>query len=75
MLSKPQKSLAYLLETYCGVSTNKMLQVGHLVLSFTESLMWYENQHLGDLISDISQLLLSSYSSGGRTYCRDQYFN
>lgn len=26
VLSKPQKSLAYLLETYCGVSTNKMLQ-------------------------------------------------
>ncbi|XP_057506784.1 protein RRP6-like 3 isoform X2 [Actinidia eriantha] len=26
VLSKPQKSLAYLLETYCGVSTNKQLQ-------------------------------------------------
>ncbi|XP_015577871.1 protein RRP6-like 3 isoform X1 [Ricinus communis] len=26
VLSKPQKSLAYLLETYCGVSTNKLLQ-------------------------------------------------
>ncbi|XP_077243658.1 polynucleotidyl transferase, ribonuclease H fold protein with HRDC domain-containing protein isoform X2 [Tasmannia lanceolata] len=26
VLSKPQKSLAYLLETYCGVATNKMLQ-------------------------------------------------
>ncbi|KAK9284591.1 hypothetical protein L1049_023767 [Liquidambar formosana] len=26
VLSKPQKSLAYLLETYCGVTTNKMLQ-------------------------------------------------
>ncbi|XP_015866330.3 protein RRP6-like 3 isoform X3 [Ziziphus jujuba] len=26
VLSKPQKSLAYLLESYCGVSTNKMLQ-------------------------------------------------
>ncbi|KAL5978634.1 hypothetical protein ACLOJK_029751, partial [Asimina triloba] len=26
VLLKPQKSLAYLLETYCGVSTNKMLQ-------------------------------------------------
>ncbi|KAL9259092.1 RRP6-like 3-like protein [Drosera capensis] len=25
-LSKPQKSLAYLLETYCGVATNKLLQ-------------------------------------------------
>jgi len=27
VLSKPQKSLAYLLETYCGVITNKLLQV------------------------------------------------
>ena len=27
VLSKPQKSLAYLLETYCGVATNKLLQV------------------------------------------------
>lgn len=27
-LSKPQKSLAYLLDTYCGVTTNKLLQVG-----------------------------------------------
>ncbi|KAK9689915.1 hypothetical protein RND81_09G090500 [Saponaria officinalis] len=26
VLSKPQKSLAYLLESYCGVSTNKLLQ-------------------------------------------------
>ncbi|VFQ62172.1 unnamed protein product [Cuscuta campestris] len=26
VLSKPQRSLAYLLETYCGVSTNKQLQ-------------------------------------------------
>lgn len=26
VLSKPQKSLAYLLETYCGVNTNKLLQ-------------------------------------------------
>ncbi|KAK6134730.1 hypothetical protein DH2020_031532 [Rehmannia glutinosa] len=26
ILSKPQRSLAYLLETYCGVSTNKLLQ-------------------------------------------------
>ncbi|WJX49922.1 hypothetical protein P8452_36297 [Trifolium repens] len=26
LLSKPQKSLAYLLETYCGVTTNKLLQ-------------------------------------------------
>ncbi|XP_024451575.1 protein RRP6-like 3 isoform X5 [Populus trichocarpa] len=26
VLSKPQKSLAYLLETYCGVATNKLLQ-------------------------------------------------
>ncbi|XP_050901257.1 protein RRP6-like 3 isoform X3 [Lathyrus oleraceus] len=26
VLSKPQKSLAYLLETYCGVMTNKLLQ-------------------------------------------------
>ncbi|XP_010276114.1 PREDICTED: protein RRP6-like 3 isoform X2 [Nelumbo nucifera] len=26
LLSKPHKSLAYLLETYCGVMTNKMLQ-------------------------------------------------
>ncbi|XP_059451789.1 protein RRP6-like 3 isoform X2 [Corylus avellana] len=26
VLSKPQKSLAYLLETYCGVYTNKLLQ-------------------------------------------------
>ncbi|KAI8551942.1 hypothetical protein RHMOL_Rhmol06G0226300 [Rhododendron molle] len=26
VLSKPQKSLAYLLETYCGVATNKQLQ-------------------------------------------------
>ncbi|KAK2649749.1 hypothetical protein Ddye_017238 [Dipteronia dyeriana] len=26
VLSKPHKSLAYLLETYCGVATNKMLQ-------------------------------------------------
>ncbi|KAG5047577.1 protein RRP6-like 3 isoform X1 [Glycine soja] len=26
VLSKPQKSLAYLLETYCGVTTNKLLQ-------------------------------------------------
>ncbi|CAK9158012.1 unnamed protein product [Ilex paraguariensis] len=26
VLSKPQKSLAYLLEMYCGVATNKMLQ-------------------------------------------------
>lgn len=26
VLSKPQKSLAYLLETYCGVVTNKLLQ-------------------------------------------------
>ncbi|XP_012575641.1 protein RRP6-like 3 isoform X2 [Cicer arietinum] len=26
VLSKPQKSLAYLLETYCGVITNKLLQ-------------------------------------------------
>ncbi|XP_050206429.1 protein RRP6-like 3 isoform X2 [Mercurialis annua] len=26
VLSKPQKSLAYLLETYCSVSTNKLLQ-------------------------------------------------
>ncbi|KAJ6729201.1 PROTEIN RRP6-LIKE 3 [Salix viminalis] len=28
VLSKPQKSLAYLLETYCGVATNKLLQRG-----------------------------------------------
>ncbi|TKY66973.1 Exosome component 10 [Spatholobus suberectus] len=28
VLSKPQKSLAYLLETYCGVTTNKSLQRG-----------------------------------------------
>uniref|UniRef100_A0A6N2MYS7 3'-5' exonuclease domain-containing protein n=1 Tax=Salix viminalis TaxID=40686 RepID=A0A6N2MYS7_SALVM len=28
VLSKPQKSLAYLLETYCGVATNKLLQIG-----------------------------------------------
>uniref|UniRef100_A0A2P2KJR5 Uncharacterized protein n=1 Tax=Rhizophora mucronata TaxID=61149 RepID=A0A2P2KJR5_RHIMU len=27
VLSKPQKSLAYLLETYCSVVTNKSLQV------------------------------------------------
>ncbi|KAL8167824.1 hypothetical protein V2J09_009323 [Rumex salicifolius] len=27
VLSKPQKSLAYLLETYCGVATNKLLQL------------------------------------------------
>lgn len=27
LLSKPQKSLAYLLESCCGVSTNKTLQV------------------------------------------------
>lgn len=27
LLLKPQKSLAYLLETYCGVTTNKLLQV------------------------------------------------
>ncbi|WCJ37567.1 Polynucleotidyl transferase ribonuclease H fold protein with HRDC domain [Euphorbia peplus] len=27
LLSKPQKSLAYLLETYCGVATNKLLQL------------------------------------------------
>ncbi|XP_074290056.1 protein RRP6-like 3 [Silene latifolia] len=26
LLSKPQKSLAYLLESYCGVSTNKLFQ-------------------------------------------------
>ncbi|XP_059661076.1 protein RRP6-like 3 isoform X2 [Cornus florida] len=26
VLSKPQKSLAYLLETYCGVATNKLFQ-------------------------------------------------
>ncbi|PIN22164.1 Ribonuclease D [Handroanthus impetiginosus] len=26
ILSKPQRSLAYLLETYCGVATNKLLQ-------------------------------------------------
>ncbi|KAL2476769.1 Polynucleotidyl transferase [Abeliophyllum distichum] len=26
VLSKPQRSLAYLLETYCGVATNKLLQ-------------------------------------------------
>ncbi|XP_062106106.1 protein RRP6-like 3 isoform X2 [Humulus lupulus] len=26
VLSKPQKSLAYLLESYCGVTTNKLLQ-------------------------------------------------
>ncbi|CAI0550648.1 unnamed protein product [Linum tenue] len=26
VLSKPQKSLAYLLETYCGIYTNKLLQ-------------------------------------------------
>ncbi|KAG4980060.1 hypothetical protein JHK85_034018 [Glycine max] len=26
VMSKPQKSLAYLLETYCGVTTNKLLQ-------------------------------------------------
>ncbi|GAV66978.1 HRDC domain-containing protein/DNA_pol_A_exo1 domain-containing protein [Cephalotus follicularis] len=26
LLSKPQRSLAYLLETYCGVATNKLLQ-------------------------------------------------
>ncbi|KAK3445922.1 hypothetical protein EUGRSUZ_A01124 [Eucalyptus grandis] len=26
ILSKPQRSLAYLLETYCGVTTNKLLQ-------------------------------------------------
>ncbi|KAH7862090.1 hypothetical protein Vadar_034668 [Vaccinium darrowii] len=26
VLSKPQKSLAYLLETYCGIATNKLLQ-------------------------------------------------
>ncbi|KAF7805795.1 protein RRP6-like 3 isoform X1 [Senna tora] len=26
VLSKPQKSLAYLLETYCGVTTNKLFQ-------------------------------------------------
>lgn len=31
VLSKPQKSLAYLLETYCGVATNKQLQVWTLV--------------------------------------------
>ena len=27
VLSKPQRSLAYLLETVCGVATNKLLQV------------------------------------------------
>ncbi|KAI4384967.1 hypothetical protein MLD38_003048 [Melastoma candidum] len=26
LLSKPQRSLAYLLESYCGITTNKMLQ-------------------------------------------------
>jgi cation-transporting P-type ATPase D len=26
VLSKPQRSLAYLLETVCGVATNKLLQ-------------------------------------------------
>ncbi|XP_030539698.1 protein RRP6-like 3 isoform X1 [Rhodamnia argentea] len=26
ILSKPQRSLAYLLETYCGITTNKLLQ-------------------------------------------------
>lgn len=27
VLSKPQRSLAYLLETYCDVAANKLLQV------------------------------------------------
>lgn len=27
VLSKPQRSLAYLLDTYCGIVTNKLLQV------------------------------------------------
>lgn len=31
VLSKPQKSLAYLLELYCGVTTDKTMQVGHLL--------------------------------------------
>lgn len=37
-------------------------------------LMWYENQHLDHLISDISQLLLSCYSSGGSAYI-SQFIN
>lgn len=32
MLSKPQRSLQYLLETVCGVATNKLLQVSPLTL-------------------------------------------
>jgi cation-transporting P-type ATPase D len=32
VLSKPQRSLAYLLETVCGVATNKLLQVSALTL-------------------------------------------
>lgn len=32
VLAKPQRSLAYLLESVCGVSTNKLLQVSPLTL-------------------------------------------
>lgn len=38
VLSKPQRSLAYLLETYCGVAANKLLQVScsiYILVSFT----------------------------------------
>jgi hypothetical protein len=30
VLSKPQKSLAYLLELYCGVTTDKTMQASNL---------------------------------------------
>lgn len=32
VLAKPQRSLAYLLESVCGVGTNKLLQVSPLTL-------------------------------------------
>lgn len=34
VLSKPQRSLAFLLETYCGVTTNKLFQVRVLAFEF-----------------------------------------
>ncbi|KHN41226.1 Exonuclease 3'-5' domain-containing protein 2 [Glycine soja] len=70
VLSKPQKSLAYLLETYCGVTTNKLLQIQNIVrqlCTWRDLMARIHDESLKYVLSDQAIVALASQPSASHS--------
>ncbi|KAL9453654.1 hypothetical protein AB3S75_009292 [Citrus x aurantiifolia] len=77
VLSKPQKSLAYLLETYCGVATNKFLQREDWRQRPLPAEMLQYAQTDAHYLLYIAKCLVAELKQQGNenSYCPDDKFN